>query len=147
MSLIHWQRPRGMLSVVDEMDRVFRDMARVPWAALQGTEFEWGPAVDVYEQDDQVVVKAGVPGARKEDIEVSASEEGVTIHGETKQEEEVKEEGYYRKEIRHGAFHRMVPWPVAVDPDSVSAKMEDGVLIITAQKAQQPPGGKKVEVS
>lgn len=147
MSLIRWQRPRGMLSVMDEMDRMFRDMARMPWAALQGAEFEWGPAVDVYEQENQVVVKAGVPGVKKEDIEVSATDEGVTIHGETKQEEEVKEEGYYRREIRRGSFHRMVPWPVDVDPESVSAKLEEGILTITANKTEKAKGGKKIEVS
>jgi HSP20 family protein len=132
---------------MDEMDRMFRDMARLPWAALQGAEFEWGPAVDVYEQENQVVVKAGVPGVKKEDIEVSATEEGVTINGETKHEEEVKEEGYYRKEIRRGSFHRVVPWPVDVDPESVSAKMEDGILTITANKTEKAKGGKKIEVS
>jgi len=147
MSLIRWQRPRGMMSVVDEMDRMFREMARVPWAVLQGAELEWGPAVDVYEQDNQVIVKAGVPGVRKEDVEVSATDEGVTIHGETKQEEEVKEEGYYRREMRRGSFHRVVPWPVDVDPDSVSAKLEDGILTITANKSEKARGGKKIEVS
>ena len=147
MSLIRWQKPRGMMSVVDDMDRMFRDLARVPWAAIQGQEYEWGPPIDVYEDEGKIVVKASVPGAKKEDMEVNSTDEGVTIHGETKEEKEIKEEGYYRHEIRCGSFHRMVPWPAEVDLDSVSAKMEDGVLVITAQKIDKAKGGKKVKVA
>jgi HSP20 family protein len=136
-----------MVSVVDEMDRMFRDMARVPWAVLQGQEYEWGPPVDVYEEEGNIVIKARVPGVMKKDVEISATEEGVAIHGTTKEEKEIKEEGYYRHEIRSGSFHRMVPWPDDVDPDSVVAKMENGVLTITAHKTEKPKGGKKVEVA
>lgn len=147
MSLIRWQRPRGMVSLVDEMDRMFRDVARVPWAALQGEEYEWGPPVDVYEEEGNIIVKASIPGVKKEDLEVSTTEEGVSIHGTTKEEKEVQEEGYYRHEIRSGAFHRVIPWPAAVDPESVSAKMEDGLLVVTAAKVEKPKGGKKIEVT
>ena len=147
MSLIRWQRPKHMLSMIDEMDRVFHDVARAPWAALQGTEYEWGPPIDVYEAEGQVVIKASVPGTKKEDLDVSATDEGLTLHGATKEEAEVKEEGYYRHEIRCGSFHRMIPWPTDVDPDTVSAKLEDGVLIVTANKTEKAKGGKKVEVA
>ena len=147
MSLVHWQKPRGMLTVVDEMDRMFRDMARVPWAAIQGAEYEWGPPVDVYEEENKIVVKASLPGVMKKDVEVSATEEGLMIRGTTKEEKETKEEGYYRHEIHSGAFHRMVPWPDAVDPETVVAKMENGLLTVTAQKADKPKSGKQVEVA
>ena len=104
----------------------------MPWAAIQGTEYEWGPPVDVYEEEGKVVIKASVPGVMKKDVEVSVTEEGVAIHGTTKEEKEIKEEGYYRHEIRSGAFHRVVPWPADVDPESVVAKMEGGADAICA---------------
>ncbi len=146
MSLIRWQRPRTMLSLMDDMDRLFRDLARAPWSLLQGTDFEWGPAVDVYETDDEVVVKASVPGVGKDNLEVNVTDEALTLHGETKSEQEVKEEGYYRREIRSGSFHRVIPWPSSVDTDSVKAKLEDGILEVRAAKTEKAKGGKKIEV-
>jgi len=147
MSLIRWSRPRSALSAFDEMDRMFRDMARAPWAALaQAGQYEVGPAVDVYETEDEVVVKAAVPGVTKEALEVNATEEGLTIHGETKREEKVEEEGYHLRELRWGSFHRVIPWPAAIEAEKVKAKFEDGILTVTAPKAEQAKGGKKIEV-
>jgi HSP20 family protein len=135
-----------MLSLMDDMDRLFRDLVRTPWSLFPGTEYEWGPAVDVYETDDEVVVKASVPGVEKENLEVNVTDEALTLHGETKSEQEVKEEGYYRREIRSGTFHRVIPWPTSVDTDSVKAKMENGILEVRAAKTEKAKGGKKIEV-
>lgn len=145
MSLIRWQRPQTLLGMMDDWDRMMRDLARLPMAVVGG-EGEWGPAIDLYETDSEVVVKASLPGAKKENVDVSASDEGVTIHGETKSEEEVKEDGYYRHEIRRGSFHRVIPWPTSVDAEKVSAKFEDGILEIRAPKTEKAKGGKKIEV-
>ena len=145
MSLIRWQKPHSMATVVDEMDRMWRDLARVPLSVVAG-EFDWGPSVDVYETETEVVVKASLAGAKKEDVEVNATDEALTIHGETRAEEEVKDEGYYRHEIRCGSFHRVVPWPTSVDSEKVSAKFEDGILEIRAPKTEKAKGGKKIEV-
>jgi HSP20 family protein len=145
--MIRWQRPHSMTGVIDEMDRAFRDLAAAPWAAaLHAGGFEWGPAVDVYETEDQIVVKSSLPGVQKEDLEVNATEDGLTIHGESKQEEEVKDDNYYRKELRRGTFHRQIPWPASVDPDTVSAKLEDGVLVVRATKIEKAAGGKQITV-
>jgi HSP20 family protein len=146
MSLVRWQRPQNLGNVVDEMDRMFRELARFPWVSLPGGEFEWGPAVDVYETENEVVIKANLAGAKKEDVEVNATEEALTIHGEMKKEEEIKEEGYYRRELRYGTFHRVIPWPSTVDSENISAKFDDGILEIRAAKTEKAKGGKKIEV-
>lgn len=146
MSLIHWQKPHSMTAVVDEMDRMFRELARTPWIPFPTAEFEWGPAVDVYETDSELVIKANLAGAKKEDVEVNATEEALTIHGETRHEEEVKAEGYYRHELRCGTFHRVIPWPTSVDSEQIAAKFEDGLLVIRVPKTEKAQGGKKIEV-
>jgi HSP20 family protein len=146
MSLIRWQKPHGMGPVVDEMDRLFRDLARFPWVNFPTGDFEWGPAIDVYETENEVVVKANLAGAKKEDVDVNATEEALTIHGETKAEEEAKEEGFYRHELRTGTFHRVIPWPTSVNSEAVAAKFEDGILVIRAPKTEKAKGGKKIDV-
>jgi len=134
------------MSLFDEMERAFRDLARSPLSAAGIADFDWGPAVDVYETEGEVVVRANLAGAAKEDVEVNATDEAVTVHGETRQESEVREEGLYRREFRYGSFHRTIPWPTNVDSQSVSAKLEDGILTIRAQKTEKAMGGQKVSV-
>ncbi len=145
MSLIRWNARRTLPTIFDEMDRLFDTMLRSRWP-LTREDFDFGPAVDVYEKDDEVIVEAELPGVKREDLEVSAADDSITIRGETKHEEETKEEGYYRKEIRRGSFYRTVPLPAPIDEDKVTAKLEDGVLTIRAPKAVDVRGGKKVKV-
>ncbi len=145
MSLIRWRRP-AVPGVFDEMERMVERLMPRRWWPLEGEEYEFGPAVDIYETADEVVLKAALPGANREDINVSAQEDSITISGHSKQEEEVDEEGYYRRELRYGSFHRTVPLPAAVDPDEVSAKFADGVLTVRAPKAPAAEPGKKIQI-
>lgn len=145
MSLIRWRRP-VVPTIFDEMERMFERLMPRRWWPVEGEEYEFGPAVDVYETDDEVVLKVALPGANREDINVSAQEDAVTISGESRQEEEVDEEGYYRHELRYGSFHRTVPLPATVNPDEVSAKFADGVLTIRAPKAPAAEAGRKIEI-
>ncbi len=145
MSLIRWRSRTQLPTVFDEMDKLLGSMLRSRWP-LEREEIDFGPAVDVYEKDDEIVVEAELPGAKREDIQVNAENDRVTIRGETKQEEEVKEEGYYRKEIRRGSFYRTVPLPAPIDETKVTAKFTDGVLTVNAPKAPDVRGGKKVEI-
>ena len=150
MSLIRWQRRPQMLArpmmrahdLFDELDRMFSTQMQE-----MGEEADYGPAVDVYQTDDEVVVKAQLPGVKKDDIDVSIQENVLTIRAETQREEEVDEEGYYRRELRYGTFARRLPLPAAVDEEQVSAKMADGVLEVHAKKAEEvDEGGKKISV-
>ncbi|HYX63209.1 MAG TPA: Hsp20/alpha crystallin family protein [Burkholderiales bacterium] len=95
------------------------------------------PSVDVIDRDDEVVVRAEVPGYKKEDIEVSVSDSLLTIKGETKTEEKEEKGDYYRCEISHGAFSRSIGLPATVDDSKAKASMKDGVLELTLPKLEK----------
>jgi len=131
----------------DQMEHMAREMSRlIPWNEdAEGQQM--GIPVDVYENDDEVVVKAEVPGIKKEDIEISLQDNILTIRGQTTQEEEVKEEGYYRKELRQGTFFRAVTLPAEVKQEAITATCDNGVCTIRAPKAKEEKVGKKIEVT
>jgi len=149
MSLIRWQRRPGMLArpmmrahdLFDELDRLFTT------SVTESEEADYGPAVDVYQTDDEVVVKAQLPGVKKEDLNVNIQDNTLTIRAETTREEEVEEEGYFRRELRYGTWARRLPLPAPVDEEQVTAKLGDGVLEVRAKKTEEVEEvGKKIEV-
>jgi HSP20 family protein len=93
----------------------------------------WSPRVDVEQKGDAIVIRADLPGVRKEDIRVEATEEGVTILGERREEREEggDEQGYKAIERSYGSFFRTVPLPQKLNLEKLTAKMQDGVLQIT----------------
>jgi HSP20 family protein len=95
------------------------------------------PSVDVIDRDDEVVVRAEVPGYKKEDIEVSVSDSSLTIKGETKTEEKEEKGDYYRCEISRGAFSRTVRLPAEVDDSKAKASIKDGMLELTLPKREK----------
>jgi len=120
----------------EDMDRLMEGFMR-PLAAPMWPFAEMAaPAVDVFERDGSVVVKAELPGLKKEDVEITATEDSISLKGEFKREEEAKREGFYRRERREGKFFRTVPMPAAIKPDQVKASFKDGVLEITAPEAE-----------
>jgi HSP20 family protein len=104
------------------------------------------PSVDVLDRDDEVVVKAEIPGVRKEDVELSVTDNTLTISGETQHEEKEEKEDYSRREIRRGAFSRTVTLPAAVDTDKATAKFEDGMLVVSMPKVTKT-SRKRVEIA
>ncbi len=144
MSLIQWhqRRPSDLLSEVERTMGQF--LPRRWWP--EGEEYEAAPAVDVYETDDEVVIKAQLPGTKKEDVEVTATEDRVVVNGESTTSEEVDEDNYYRREMRYGSFRRSVALPHVIDQEQVTANFQDGVLEVRAPKAPEPTEGKKIEI-
>lgn len=146
MSLIRWTRaPRlvrptvMMQDLLDEVDR----LRAIPWAEDNG----YGPPVDVFQTDDEVVVKAQLPGVTKDQLEVTIQDDTLTIRAETKREEEVDEDGYFRREIQYGTCVRTVPLPANVDDEQVTATLVDGLLEVHAKKADKSEeGGRKIEI-
>lgn len=121
----------------NEIDRMFQDFGGTKlWPWHDATRRY--PALDVFEEDGNLVVEAELPGISKEDLEVSYAENTVTIHGQTKQETEEKKEGYYRIERQCGAYYRAVPLPHLVDFAKAKAELKDGVLTITLPKTEKP---------
>jgi HSP20 family protein len=94
-------------------------------------------AVDMFETDEAVVVKTAIPGVRADDIEVSVTGDTLTVRAETKQEEEVKEENYLRRERRYGSYCRSVTLPGGLESDKAEADYSDGVLTLTFPKAEE----------
>ncbi len=144
MSLMRW-RPRRPSDLLSEVERTMGQLLPRRWWP-EAEEYEVAPAVDVYETDDEVVVKAELPGTKKEDVEVTATEDRVLISGKSTTTEEVEEDNYYRREMRYGSFRRSIALPHAIDPEAVSAKFADGVLEVRAPKALEAAEGKKVEI-
>jgi HSP20 family protein len=136
-NLVRWEPFRDLVSLREAMDRLVEDSFVRP---SHGWPVPAGPgtlAVDVYETDDDVVVKTAIPGVKPEDIDISLTGDTLTIKGETKFEEEVKEEHYVRREMRYGSFARTVTVPVPVVADKADAEFEDGVLTLTLPKAEE----------
>lgn len=135
MGLARWEPTSGLRRMREEMDRMFEDMLP-SWSGLSSLAEGMFPAVDAFERDNEVVVKADLPGLKKDEIEVTATEDSISLKGEFKQEEQVKQAGFIRKERRAGKFFRTVPMPIAIKPDQVKASFKDGTLEITAPKAE-----------
>jgi HSP20 family protein len=94
-------------------------------------------AVDMYETDDTVVVKSAVPGIAAQDLDISITDDTLTIQGKTEAEEEVKEENYIYRERRYGSFSRSLTIPVQIEADEAEAAFENGVLTLTLPKAEK----------
>jgi HSP20 family protein len=98
---------------------------------------EVSPSVDVFEEGDEVVVKAELPGISKEDIDVKVTDDVVTISGEKKKEEKVEKKNYYRIERSYGSFTRSFRLPTEVQAEKASAKFKEGVLEIRIPKTEE----------
>jgi HSP20 family protein len=151
-SLIRWNRPDlatwpgfGRLTDLrDEIDRLFES----PLAELARTSqilSGWTPALDLYEDKDNFVVKAELPGMKREDIEVSLHEGSLSISGERKSEEKHEGADVYRTERFFGRFQRTVALPTPVAADKVKAAYKEGVLTITLPKTEEAKP-KQIEV-
>jgi HSP20 family protein len=107
----------------------------------------WTPSCDVYETDNEIVIKAELPGVKKEDAKVSIQDGVLSIIGERKFEEETKKENYIRVERSYGSFSRSFTLPTRVDPDKVAAEFTDGLLRVTLPKREEAkPKGIEVKV-
>jgi HSP20 family protein len=135
---------RGLWDLRDEMDRLWEGFPALPRFRRPIEEPAW-PAVDVFDRNGFLVVKADVPGMTAKDIEVSVTEDGITISGERSEEKEVKEKDYYRSERSYGSFMRQVPLPAGADRDKAEATFKDGVLEISFPLKEEAKH-KKIEV-
>jgi HSP20 family protein len=105
----------------------------------------WVPACDIYETDKEIVVKAEIPGLRKEDVFVSLENNVLTIRGERKFADEVKRENYHRVERSYGEFLRSFTLPAFIEPDKILAEFKDGLLWIFLPKREEAKP-KQIEV-
>lgn len=134
-NLIRWEPAREMMTLREAMDRLFDDAFTRPLSLSGGN---WSiPAVDMYQTDNEVVVKAALPGIKADEVQINVTGEVLTIKGEAKQESETKEKAYHIREQRWGAFERSIVLPTEVVADKSKADFENGVLTITLPKADE----------
>lgn len=133
-NIVRWDPFREMMSLRQMMNRVFDES----FNRQLGSAEDWNePSVDMYQTEDEVVVKAMLPGIKAEDIQVSITGDVLTLRGEMKQEQEVKEATYHLRERRFGSFSRSLPLPALVVTDKAVAEYEDGILTLTLPKAEE----------
>ena len=138
MSLIRWRPTRDLLSIRDEVNRLFDNFfTGLPERRRGLLEGEWAPSVDIAETDNEVVVTAELPGVKQDDVDITITDDVLTLKGEKKEEKEVKEKNYHRIERSYGSFQRSVSLPAGVQADKAKATYKDGVLHITVPKAEE----------
>ena len=136
MSLIRWDPFDDLASLRESMDKLFEefftrrpDRGRAPVA--------WQPAIEAYETDGDVVVRAELPGIDPKQVEISVTEDTLTLKGEAKSEQEEKKRNYYRRELRYGSFVRSIALPSGVQGDRASASYKNGILEIKVPKSER----------
>lgn len=140
--------PGRALSPFEEMDRMFDQFFRRGW--MRPWQREWPswrelaapfegkwPRVDVIDRDNEVVVRAEVPGVEKKDLDVSVTENAMTIKGSTRREEKEEKGDYYRCETTQGSFSRTVALPSNVDGTRAKAAFKDGMVEVTLPKLEK----------
>lgn len=150
------QSPFGVMQrLADDMDNLFnqfgfgRMMGMRPTLGRDWTSMEtgWTPQVEVTQRDDRLIVRADLPGVKKEDVHVDVENDMLTIRGERRDEREEKEKGYYRSERSYGSFYRTMALPEGVNPDACEAAYKDGVLEITIPTPKQEERkGRRIEI-
>jgi HSP20 family protein len=137
MALARWTPGRDITSIRDEMNRLLNEfMGRGTGEEGTWSAAAWMPPVDIYENDDALVVKAELPGFSKEDIAVELKDNTLMLRGERKRETEMKEGNYHRMERTYGAFQRSFALPTTVDQQKVTAAYKDGVLELSLPKVE-----------
>jgi HSP20 family protein len=143
----------------DEIDRIFDDFGlgrswpvpRLGWGRLSrpfssGTEM-WAPEIEISQQNNELVVRADLPGMKRDDVQVDVTDNGVTISGERRQEQETERAGIYRSERSYGSFCRTIALPEGAIADQAKATFKDGVLEIRMPAPpEQVTRGRRLEI-
>jgi len=135
-NITRWDPFGEVVHLRHAMDRLFDDTFTRPWRIVGWDGGDAFVPLDVFETEDELVVKASLPGIKPEDVDVSITGDTLSIKGEFKAEEETKKPSYYRQERRYGSFHRALTLRAQVEPDKAEAVFEHGVLTLTMPKAE-----------
>ena len=139
MQLVRWNPSRDLWATRNSFGRILDDFFYPTHKGADVTEsgWSWNPVVDIYDNDDQFVITAELPGVDKKDISVNLEGRELTLKGERSSDNEVKEENYYIKERRYGKFERVFTLPEDVDQDKITADYKDGVLKVSIPKPEE----------
>jgi HSP20 family protein len=137
-NLTRWEPGREMMTLREAMDRLFDDAFTRPFSLDRNGGSTWSsPAIDMYQTDNEVVVKAALPGIKADEVQINVTGDILTIKGETKHEEEKKDKSWHIREQRWGAFERSIRLPTGVVSDKAKADFDNGILTITLPKSEE----------
>lgn len=136
--LTEWRPFSDFAELRHRLDQAFRDLS-------DGGQRGWTPSVDLARRENELVLRADIPGIRPEDVKIEVEDEVLTVSGEHREEKEETKEHYMRRERRFGSFSRSMVLPRGVNADDIHASCKDGVLEVTipVPKAEQK---KRVEI-
>src|SRR5499433_2972061 len=134
MAVVRWDPFRDLNMLQDRMNRLFTEAGRGWRSEEPAATTTWSPAVDIYETEGEIVVKAELPGVDRKDITLHRENNVLTLKGERRFEKETKEENYHRIERAYGGFSRAFSIPATVDEEKIHADYREGVLKIVLPK-------------
>jgi len=135
MPLIRWEPFREIDSLQKEMNRLFESLSPTP--ADERGSLSFIPAAEMTDTEDAIHLKLEIPGIDPKDLDIQVGAESISISGERKSESKTEEKGVTRTEFRYGQFRRVIPLPVRVQNNNVSADYKDGVLNLVLPKAEE----------
>ncbi len=135
MSFAYLDPVRELLSLQERMNRLIdQTLSRSRGDSELSSTGAWSPAIDLYESDQHLILKAELPGVNQDDIELRIDDDRITLQGERRLAEAVSEKQFLRMERSHGAFHRTFDLPTPVEADEVKAEFKAGILTVTIPK-------------
>jgi HSP20 family protein len=148
MAIVRWEPFRDLVTTQESFNRLFNDtFGRFLGEESRGTQ-TWAPAVDIYENDQNLVLKAELPGFDPKDVEVRVEDGTLYLKGERKFESDVKQENFHRIERSYGSFTRTFSLPSSITVDNVTAEFKNGLLTLTLPKKEEAkPKTIKIQVT
>ena len=137
MTILRWEPFRDLLSSQRGFDRLFKETFTPYFGEGELSTRTWAPPVDIYENADNIVLKAELPGIDPQDVDIRVEDNTLYLKGERRFEKEVKEESYHRVERTYGSFARSFSLPSSIAADKVVAEYKDGVLTLTLPKREE----------
>jgi HSP20 family protein len=137
MALTRWDPFRDLLSLQERMNKLFEDsLARSSSPAGESAAGTWSPPVDIIEKEDEILLRAELPGIDLQNVDLQVHDDTLVLRGERQFDKETKKENYHRIERAYGTFSRSFTLPSSVDQGSIKAKLKDGILEVHLPKVQ-----------
>lgn len=138
MTLVKWEPLKDLLTLQDRMNRLFDDSVRGLRPGEEGfSNALWSPAVDIYETDNELILKAELPEINQKDIDIQVENNTLVLRGERKFEKDTKRENFHRIERAYGGFARSFTLPTTIDQEKIQADYKDGILKIVMPKREE----------
>ena len=133
MALIRWQPFQEFETLRRQMDHMFDELT----GSERQAATSWQPAIELQDTEDNLMLRAQIPGVEGKDIDIQVTREAVAISGEYRLEKKTQEQGFFRTEFRYGNFQRVIPLPVPIQHEQVKADFTNGILTLTLPKVTE----------